>query len=117
MSYDFLLHFSPEAAKMSEGGESAALKKACQEFESFFWEILLKEMRKTVPEGGLLGNSLENDLYTSMYHQELSVELSRRGGLGLTELLEGSLEGTLEKHDGGADESEEEETVGSETIR
>jgi flagellar protein FlgJ len=63
------------------------LKQACKEFESLFWEQLLKSMRKTIPKSEFWGNRREEELYTSLYDQGLSVALSERGGLGLAEML------------------------------
>ena len=46
----------------AEGGESAALREAAEQFEALFIESMLKAMRETVPEGGLLEGENE-DVY------------------------------------------------------
>ena len=41
----------------------AELRKIAQDFEAVFVNLLLKEMRKTVPEGGLLGSDAGAKVY------------------------------------------------------
>ncbi|KXG77974.1 Peptidoglycan hydrolase FlgJ [Fervidicola ferrireducens] len=67
--------------------QKAELKKACQQFEAIFLRYLLKEMRKTVPNGGLFGNSLSFNIFQSLYDDALSEELSRNKGIGIAEEL------------------------------
>ena len=70
--FDLLLHFNPNVAN-TPAEKREELKKACDEFEALFWEQLLKTMRKTIPKSNLLGKGREEELYTSLYDQELSV--------------------------------------------
>lgn len=67
--------------------KKAELKKACEQFEAVFLKYLLKEMRKTVPNGGLFGNSLSFNIFQSLYDDTLSEELSRNKGIGIAEEL------------------------------
>ncbi len=48
------------------------LRKATKEFESFFVLYMLRAMRETVPESGLLEGGLGKDIYTSMFDEELA---------------------------------------------
>lgn len=68
--------------------ESAKVKAACQEFESLFLNYLLKEMRATIPKSGFLDGAQAEKIYTAMYDEQLSMELSRHGGIGLAKILE-----------------------------
>ncbi|WP_457570523.1 peptidoglycan DD-metalloendopeptidase family protein [Desulfovulcanus sp.] len=72
------------------------LRKACADFEAIFIQKLWQQMRATVPKEGYL-HSKEEDIYLSLYDQELSVRLARRGGIGLGELLFSQLQKRLEK--------------------
>ncbi len=103
MSRDLLIHFNPDlpAAKGADGnGKKQALKKACQEFESIFVEQLLSVMRKAVPKSDLMGNRSEEEMYTSLYDQEISVELTKQKGLGLAAMM---YEQLSERLPGGSD--------------
>jgi len=94
-AFDLLLHFDPNVGRNASGKERENLKSVCQEFEALFWEQLLKNMRKTIPKTRFWGQGREEELYTALYDQELSVVLSRRGGLNLAETLFGRLESFL----------------------
>ena len=59
------------------------LKKACRQFDAYFTDLMLKEMRKTVPQGGLLGGqSNQRDIFQSMMDQSLADNMSQHGALG-----------------------------------
>ncbi len=68
--------------------EVRKLREACEDFEALFIYMLLKEMRKTVnEENDLLGNFLGKEIYDAMYLDAISKEASRRGGLGIADML------------------------------
>lgn len=69
-----------------KGQDEAKLRKACQDFEAVFIGQIWKQMRSSVPKEGML-HSKEEDSYLSMFDQELSVKMSRSGGIGLSDLL------------------------------
>jgi len=94
-AYDFLIHFNnkPQSSlRPTAESSKQALKMACQEFEALFLEYLLSTMRKSIPKSGLLGNSQEEEMYTSLFDQELCVKLSQQKGLGLGDLLYSQLQ-------------------------
>ena len=68
------------------GQDEAKLRKACQDFEAVFIGQIWKQMRSSVPKDGML-HSKEEESYLSMFDQELSVKMSRSGGIGLSDLL------------------------------
>lgn len=63
------------------------LKKSCADIESLFLSTLFKAMRKTVPQGGLFKKSSGDDIYDSMFDQQVSVSLSQGRGIGLGQML------------------------------
>ncbi len=68
------------------------LKEACREMEAVFLHLMLKQMRKTVPESGLFQESTAMKTYQDMLDDEYGKLMSQtRGGLGLGELLYESL--------------------------
>ena len=72
------------------------LRKATKEFESFFVLYMLRAMRETVPESGLLEGGLGKDVYTSMFDEELAKTIAGNTPNSLAELLYKSLEKQLE---------------------
>ncbi|WP_051617443.1 peptidoglycan DD-metalloendopeptidase family protein [Desulfonatronovibrio hydrogenovorans] len=72
------------------------LREACTQFEAIFIQRIWEQMRATVPKEGYL-HSREQDMYTSMFDQEMSMEMARGGGIGLADLLYGQLKERLER--------------------
>ena len=67
------------------------LKAAAQQFEAMFLQQVLKSMRDTVPQDGLL-QSDSSRFYTGMLDQQLAQNLaSSRGGIGFARLIEQQL--------------------------
>lgn len=83
-------HGSAGAAGAAAGRAArtdAELRKACEELESVFLQELLKEMRKTVPKDDLFGGGRGEDVFQSMFDQEIAKKMAERGGIGLAEVL------------------------------
>lgn len=70
------------------------LKKACQELSSFFIHQLVKAMRATVPESGLIRESTGREIYTSMLDSQFAKEMATGGGIGLSDILYNQIEKT-----------------------
>lgn len=67
----------------------AAVRQAAQQFESVFMGMLMSSMRKanqTFEEDNPL-NSQATGFYRDMYDSQLTAELSKKGALGLAELM------------------------------
>ncbi len=69
--------------------KKAALQEAAQQFEAIFMKMLLKTMRKAqdVLESDSPFNSESTKFYRDMHDQQLSIELSSNGTLGLSDLI------------------------------
>lgn len=69
--------------------KDAALKEAAQQFEAIFMRMLLSSMRKAqeVLESDSPFNSQSTKFYRDMHDQQMAVELSSNGTLGLTDLI------------------------------
>ena len=63
----------------------AAVKKAAQQFEALFMQMVLKSMRDATPKSGLLDSSA-NEMYTGMLDQQLAGKIAA-SGTGLAELI------------------------------
>ena len=64
---------------------NGALKDAARQFEAVFMNMLLKSMREATPKDGLM-DSEQSRFYTSMFDQQLSQTLAKRG-LGLADAM------------------------------
>lgn len=69
------------------GTRAERLQQACAEFESLFIAYMLKSMRETVFEDGLLGNSNESQILQSMFDENLAQGIARGGGIGIGQVL------------------------------
>jgi len=94
--------------KAKAGGDDSeqqdALGEVARQFETIFLKMMLKSMRDTVPESDLINNDKAR-FYQSMYDDQISLDLSKRGDLGLAQMIVnqmGSKE-TSEKIDGVGD--------------
>ena len=69
--------------------KTAALQEAAQQFEAIFMQMLLKSMRKAqeVLESDSPFNSESTKFYRDMHDQQMAMELSSNGSLGLSELI------------------------------
>jgi len=66
------------------------LMDVCKQFESYFLEQVFKEMKKTIPDGGLsTDNSTGNlvDYFTDNTIQELASKNTENNSLGLAQML------------------------------
>jgi flagellar protein FlgJ len=63
-----------------------ALEDVASQFESLFVQMMLKSMRDASIEGGLFDSS-QLDTYQQMFDQQVSLDISQNGGIGLAEAL------------------------------
>ena len=56
------------------------LKKACQEMEAVFLNMLLKSMRATVPKSESNGSGMQSDTMQSMFDMEMTRNMAAAGG-------------------------------------
>jgi peptidoglycan hydrolase FlgJ len=79
-----------QQSRESDGdAKKAALTEAAQQFEAIFMKMLLSSMRKAqeVLESNSPFNSQSTKFYRDMHDQQMAVELSSNGSLGLTDLI------------------------------
>ncbi len=63
----------------------AAIRKAAQQFEALFMQMVLKSMRDATPKSGML-DSAANEMYTGMLDQQLAGKIAA-SGTGLADLI------------------------------
>ncbi|MEW6989331.1 flagellar assembly peptidoglycan hydrolase FlgJ [Colwelliaceae bacterium 6441] len=81
-----------------KASKKAALETAAKQFEAIFMQMLMKSMRKAqeVLESDSPFNSESTKFYRDMHDQQMSLELSNNGSLGLSELIVRQLGGDSE---------------------
>jgi len=62
-----------------------------KEFEAIFVRMILKEFRKTIPEG-LLGNSFSSKMYIDMFDMTIAEKISDSDSFGLKNYIKDALE-------------------------
>ncbi len=64
---------------------------AAKKFESYLVEMMIQQMRKTIPEG--IFQSTGVDMFSSMFDQAVAQEIASAGGMGLAESISKQLGG------------------------
>ena len=73
---------------LEKSTDDQKLMEACQEFESIFLYMMMKEMKKTVPEDGIVEKSQGTIMFEEMHLEELAKDMSKGdNGIGLAKEL------------------------------
>ncbi|MGI6085101.1 MAG: rod-binding protein [Acetivibrionales bacterium] len=88
--------FESVLKKAFDEGDKAKLKEACDEFESVMLQILYKQMKATVPEGGLTEKSSARAIFEDMLDETL-MERSSRRGVGISDMMYKQLNAQMDK--------------------
>lgn len=74
--------------KLNKTEDDEKLMEVCKEFEGIFLNMMLKEMKKTVPDTGLIEKSQGSKIFEEMYMEELSNEVSKGdNGIGIAKMM------------------------------
>jgi flagellar protein FlgJ len=83
-----LEHISTQVPTQTRADDSPeAIREVARTFESLFLNEIMKNMRKTLPEDGLLNGGFANNVFNSMLDQEYSSIASQSGQFGLAEVI------------------------------
>ncbi|XPF93785.1 flagellar assembly peptidoglycan hydrolase FlgJ [Colwellia sp. RE-S-Sl-9] len=87
-----------QSKSTDKADKEEALQSAAKQFEAIFMQMLLKSMRSAqeVLESDSPFNSESTKFYRDMHDQQMSLELSNNGSLGLSELIVRQLGGDSE---------------------
>jgi|GEM_PF-2342166 murein DD-endopeptidase MepM/ murein hydrolase activator NlpD len=77
---------APDSA--AQARQTAKLKQASRMFESYFLQQLMKEMRKTVGKGGLIGGGKGEEMFTDLMDQAQADRASAARSMGVADLIE-----------------------------
>ncbi len=67
--------------------EDIKLRKACQGFEALLVQQMLSAMRQTVEKSDIFGSREKEEVFQGMLDEQMAVEMSRTGSLGLADML------------------------------
>ncbi|MDA3904165.1 MAG: rod-binding protein [Desulfuromusa sp.] len=76
-----------QAPNAHKGQDPQKLKEAAQQFEAIFIQQMYKEMRKTVPDDGLIQRGNADDIYAQLQDMEAAKITAQQGGIGLADLM------------------------------
>lgn len=74
-------------AGSGSGAKDARLRSATKEFEAVFIQEMLKAMRETVPEGGLLDAGRSEEMFTALLDQHVADTAAERAEGSLADAL------------------------------
>ena len=63
------------------------LRKACEGFEAMFLNMMYRQMRATVPENTLFGESNALKIFQDMRDDELMKKVAAGGGIGIADMM------------------------------
>jgi len=72
--------------------QDSKINTACTEMESLFIQNMFKEMRASIPKGGLMSGGKAEEMFTDMLDAEMAKTFSASGGIGLSSMVRGQLE-------------------------
>ena len=78
-----------QSKQTDKASKEEALNQAAKQFEAIFMQMLMKSMRSAqdVLASDSPFNSQSTKFYRDMHDQQMSIELSNNGSLGLSELI------------------------------
>lgn len=73
---------------LKKSPDDEKLIDACREFESIFLYMMMKEMKKTVPEDGIVEKSQGTIMFEEMHLEEMAKDMANGdNGMGLARML------------------------------
>ncbi len=88
--------FESVLKKAFDDGDKKKLKEACNEFESVMLQILYKQMKATVLEGGLIEKSSARTMFEDMLDETL-MERGGQRGMGISDMMYKQLSAKMDK--------------------
>lgn len=86
-SAQLLSQATTQTPKALKGRDPKKLKEAAQQFEAIFIQQMYKEMRKTIPDDGLIQRGNADDIYSQLQDMEAAKITAQQGGIGLADLM------------------------------
>jgi flagellar protein FlgJ len=89
MDFQGLGNLKAQAARTKEVVDNPALRKAAEQFEAHFIHQMIKTMREATAsneDGDLMGSNVTKT-FEAMFDQEVSQEMAKKGGIGLSKMM------------------------------
>lgn len=77
----------PENLTPRQKKDLQKLQKLSMEFEAFFMKETVKAMRDTVPQNELINGGQAEEIYRSMYDDQLATSLAEKGNSGIAKAI------------------------------
>lgn len=84
-------NFKKLVQEKDKEAQKKELHKASQDLESMFVSMILKQMRSSIPKNSLTGNGREQEIYTTMFDEEIAKAISHGKGIGFASFIEKQL--------------------------
>ena len=81
------LNAKAQQAAQHASSTDAKIEKTAQDFEAIFLNMMLKEMRKTVGEGGLLDGDAGSKIFREMMDTALAEAMAKSNTFGLGKIV------------------------------
>jgi flagellar protein FlgJ len=79
--------FQKAFEKVKELKDDKKLMDACKQFETVFVNIMMKNMRNTIHEDGIIKKSNGREIFEGMLDEKLAEESSKGQGIGLAKSM------------------------------
>lgn len=89
--------YTQNILNQTQSAETANAVKAARAFESYFLNIMVKEMRKTIQHSELFPRSQGEEMFEEMLDEQYCENIAEKGNLGLSQMI---LEHMRVKHKG-----------------
>jgi flagellar protein FlgJ len=77
-----------DQAVETQGVDRAAIRNAAEMFESYFLQIMFREMRRTtLNENSFIPKSHAEKVFTEMMDEQVSKDAAAAGGIGLADMI------------------------------
>ncbi len=86
-----------ESAKASKDDER--LEVTCKQFESIFVDMLMKNMRRTITDGGFAPKSHAREMFEGMLDEEIAKVASNGQGIGIAKMMYDQLSKDIESEE------------------
>ncbi|MBP6217780.1 MAG: rod-binding protein [Oligoflexales bacterium] len=93
---DQILLKQGEAVDKGSTEQREKIHKIAKDFESIFFELVMKSMRKSISKSELMNGGNAEDIYQGMLDSEYSKAMSQQGVGGLSQAIEEELSSKIE---------------------
>jgi len=87
--------FKQMLEQAQEKKDTEGLKTACKQFETFFANMLMKNMRSTIIESGLTEKRQARGMFEGMLDEKIAEEASKGEGIGIAQMMYNQLSKTM----------------------